>query len=167
MPDRWEFSNDCFRKGEKRLLCDIQRRKISPAVTHTQRSNSGEEEQVVSSNSSRETKTVFGKTDEELVSENQRLRRENAELNKELNKMKNLCNSIYVMMSNYAQVNSGKQQLDLLPLKRLSENEGREDEDVSPRLFGVPIGVKRVRDESDGSDVKFERLDGGGSVDSK
>ncbi|KAI3808822.1 hypothetical protein L1987_24783 [Smallanthus sonchifolius] len=31
VPDRWEFSNDCFRKGEKRLLCDIQRRKITAA----------------------------------------------------------------------------------------------------------------------------------------
>lgn len=187
-------------------------------------SDSGEE-QVLSSNSSRgattnninnntnlyrdrdiatTTTTASGGTNAELAGENERLRRENVQLNKELNLMKSLCSNIYVMMSNYATEKPSEgstsqpstetatmQPLDLLPLKRLAEecsrnagagncgDDGTERDGISPRLFGVTIGVKRVREDGSsetqeqyndlqlqqpgGGDVKSEPLDHGSS----
>lgn len=121
------------------------------------------------------------------MDENERLRRENTELCRELTNMKSLCHSIFQLMSNYANYHSNSNNscssatttttpLELLPPGNVSgdanpavEEEEKEEEDrgPSPKLFGVAIGVKRGREmdgEDDGNEgeVKSEPLDDDG-----
>ncbi|CAA7035111.1 unnamed protein product [Microthlaspi erraticum] len=185
VPDRWEFSNDFFRRGERRLLREIQRRKLTtqsapppPEIVAAQRiqtvvspSNSGGDQAV--SPSSWNCQTGNGGLSVELLEENEKLRSQNIQLNRELTQMKSLCDNIFGLMSNYAgslpdrSYSSGgssshdaMKPVEFLPAKRFSGETIAEEGEASTRLFGVPIALKRTR--SEGVQVKTGETSGGG-----
>lgn len=131
---------------------------VSPSNSgeDTNNNNNNMNNQVMSSPSSWYCQTSGnGGLSVELLEENEKLRSQNIQLNRELTQMKSICDNIFSLMSNYvgsqttdrsySPGGSSSQPVEFLPAKRFSETEV--EEEASPRLFGVPIGLKRTRSE--------------------
>ncbi|XWS66330.1 hypothetical protein CRYUN_Cryun05aG0190400 [Craigia yunnanensis] len=124
---RWEFCNDMFRKGERELLCNIRRRK----AWGNNKQQTAEAIQVSPQESDEDQKsssTFWPSGYNNLVDENKRLRKENGVLNSELTNMKRKCKDLLDLLVKYA------------------EFEKEEEDDVSPKLFGVRLEVEGERE---------------------
>lgn len=131
--NRWEFSNDKFRRGERDRLCEIRRRK---ATSNKQQQHSVQQPQAAarSENSdSEEQRSLSPSTSSSseftnLIDENKRLKRENGALSSELEIVKRRCQKLVDLV-------------DACGGSLERENQPREDESRCLKLFGVKLEV--------------------------
>ncbi|XP_051151584.1 heat stress transcription factor B-3 isoform X2 [Andrographis paniculata] len=132
--NRWEFSNDKFRRGERDLLCEIGRRKAwSSAKSQAKEQLSDNEEQKSSSTSSSSELSV-------LADENRRLKRENGVLSSELAVMKRKCGELLELAAVYGGGGDGEGQCCR------EKEEGGNCEGL--KLFGVRLEVEKKSNQT-------------------
>jgi heat shock transcription factor, other eukaryote len=145
VPDKWEFANEHFRKGQSDLLCNIRRRKIATPATGKTNSQQLPPPSTTTTTSSTTSSPLSLQCHDllALTNENEQLKKDNEALSSELTIAKKRCDELLGFLSKFVDV----KELDFRILMKGDESsvaravneEVQEAEYQEFKLFGVRL----------------------------